>query len=80
MSCKLTFSFFLDRTFNTGSPYNVPAGHSANLDVLIAHYQQRNRDTEEKKIRKLREAERIRELEAQAAPPVENSKKFFGIF
>lgn len=30
------------RIFNTGSPYNVPAGHSANLDELIAHYERQN--------------------------------------
>ncbi|KAL9606223.1 MAG: hypothetical protein Q9179_000620 [Wetmoreana sp. 5 TL-2023] len=28
--------------FNTGSPYNVPAGHGANLDELIAHYKKKN--------------------------------------
>ncbi|MCJ1295377.1 hypothetical protein MMC34_006939 [Xylographa carneopallida] len=30
--------------FNTGSPYNVPAGQMANLDALVAHYEKRNRD------------------------------------
>ncbi|MCJ1470834.1 hypothetical protein MMC07_009481, partial [Pseudocyphellaria aurata] len=28
--------------FNTGSPYNVPAGHNANFDELIAHYKRQN--------------------------------------
>lgn len=37
-------SSFLDRIFNTGSPYNVPAGHTANLDELIAHYKKINAD------------------------------------
>ncbi|MCJ1351868.1 MAG: hypothetical protein MMC33_001852 [Icmadophila ericetorum] len=31
--------------FNTGSPYNVPAGHSANLDQLIQHYHKKNEET-----------------------------------
>ncbi|MCJ1370323.1 hypothetical protein MMC20_001536 [Loxospora ochrophaea] len=39
--------------FNTGSPHNVPAGHSANLDELIAHYRKKNAEMEEAKLRKL---------------------------
>ena len=31
--------------FNTGSPLNIPAGHSANLDELIRHYESKNRET-----------------------------------
>ncbi|KAL8632126.1 hypothetical protein Q9189_002150 [Teloschistes chrysophthalmus] len=34
--------------FNTGSPYNVPAGHSANLDELIAHYKKKNAEQDAK--------------------------------
>lgn len=30
------------RIFNTGSPFNVPAGHTVNLDKVIAHYHQEN--------------------------------------
>jgi hypothetical protein len=33
------------RVFNTGSPYNVPAGHTANLSAVIAHYEAKNRET-----------------------------------
>ncbi|KAI9819572.1 MAG: hypothetical protein M1827_007022 [Pycnora praestabilis] len=37
--------------FNTGCPYNVPAGHGgANLDRLIAHYEKKNAEAEEAKI------------------------------
>ncbi|MCJ1434691.1 hypothetical protein MMC27_004060 [Xylographa pallens] len=32
--------------FNTGSPYNVQAGQTANLDELVAHYEKQNRDAE----------------------------------
>ncbi|KAL8720675.1 MAG: hypothetical protein Q9225_002504 [Loekoesia sp. 1 TL-2023] len=34
--------------FNTGSPYNVPAGHGANLNELIAHYQRKNAEQDAK--------------------------------
>jgi hypothetical protein len=33
-----------------GSPRNVPAGHAANLEKLVAHYQKINADAEEKKV------------------------------
>lgn len=36
------------RIFNTGSPYNVPAGHGANLDELINHYRKKNADQDAK--------------------------------
>ncbi|MCJ1315441.1 hypothetical protein MMC15_000760 [Xylographa vitiligo] len=32
--------------FNQGSPYNVQAGQTANLDELVAHYEKRNREAE----------------------------------
>ncbi|KAL8823228.1 MAG: hypothetical protein Q9191_006052 [Dirinaria sp. TL-2023a] len=38
--------------FSTGSPYNVPAGHQANLDELIEHYRKRNVEAQEKRERK----------------------------
>ncbi|KAL9601398.1 MAG: hypothetical protein Q9219_002574 [cf. Caloplaca sp. 3 TL-2023] len=34
--------------FNTGSPYNVPAGHGANLNELIAHYHRKNAEQDAK--------------------------------
>jgi hypothetical protein len=37
----------IDRTFNTGSPYNVPAGHHTDLSALIKHYEDKNRETDE---------------------------------
>ncbi len=44
------------RIFNTGSPWNVPAGHGgANLDSLIAHYEKKNADAEEQKMKTLKE-------------------------
>ncbi|KAI9824238.1 MAG: hypothetical protein M1832_002045 [Thelocarpon impressellum] len=47
------------RIFNTGSPYNVPAGHGgANLDTLIAHYEKENREVEERKARALETSRR----------------------
>jgi len=47
----------LSRVFNTGSPYNVPAGHSANLEDLIAHYKQKNVRAEEARVAKLKAME-----------------------
>nr|OQO20533.1 hypothetical protein B0A51_11507 [Rachicladosporium sp. CCFEE 5018] len=41
--------------FNTGSPYNVPAGHgSANIDQLIAKYQKESNEAQEEKLEQLR--------------------------
>ncbi|CAF9909341.1 MAG: hypothetical protein ALECFALPRED_005523 [Alectoria fallacina] len=41
--------------FNTGSPYNIPAGHSADLGALKAHYEKKNVEAEEKRMAKLQE-------------------------
>ncbi|KAI9857314.1 MAG: hypothetical protein M1824_004864 [Vezdaea acicularis] len=39
--------------FNTGSPWNVPAGHgAANLDKLVAHYEKENREAEERQLKR----------------------------
>lgn len=44
------------RQFNIGSPYNVPAGHgSANLDRVIAKYEQESFAENERKLQQLRE-------------------------
>ncbi|KAI9657643.1 MAG: hypothetical protein M1821_002819 [Bathelium mastoideum] len=41
---------------NQGSPWNVPAGHgSANMDTLIAHYQKKNFEENERKLQALRD-------------------------
>ncbi|MCJ1426963.1 hypothetical protein MMC29_004866 [Sticta canariensis] len=45
--------------FNTGSPFNVPAGHSANLDELIAHYKRQNALVDEAREAKRRAAESV---------------------
>ncbi|KAK0718931.1 hypothetical protein B0T21DRAFT_58934 [Apiosordaria backusii] len=39
--------------FNTGSPFNVPAGHYVNIDKVVAHYQQQHLKEEERKAAKL---------------------------
>ncbi|TKA63597.1 hypothetical protein B0A49_04671 [Cryomyces minteri] len=42
--------------FNTGAPWNVPAGHGgANMDKLIAHYEKENFEEQEKKMQALRD-------------------------
>ena len=44
------------RQFNTGSPWNVPAGHgSANIDEAIAKYQREAHGEQEKRLQQLRE-------------------------
>ncbi|KAI4161447.1 MAG: hypothetical protein LQ342_004850 [Letrouitia transgressa] len=40
--------------FNTGSPFSVPAGHSADLTELIAFYHKKSADNEARKVEKLR--------------------------
>ncbi|KAI1120004.1 hypothetical protein F5Y10DRAFT_283630 [Nemania abortiva] len=39
--------------FNSGSPWNVPAGHYANLDHVTEHYRKRAAAEEERKAKKL---------------------------
>ena len=44
------------RQFNTGSPWNVPAGNgSANIDRVIAKYEQESFVENEKKLQQLKE-------------------------
>ena len=40
---------------NQGSPWNVPAGHSANLDAVIEHYKKKNYEENERKLQELRD-------------------------
>lgn len=43
-----------DRIFNTGSPYNVPAGHGPiNLDKVLEKYWKDSEDMEKKKLVRL---------------------------
>lgn len=39
--------------FTHGSPFNVPAGHYANMDKVIAHYKKQYHDEETRKAKKL---------------------------
>lgn len=46
----------LNRQLNTGSPWNVPAGHArADLSTLIEKYEKEARAEEEQKLQQLRE-------------------------
>jgi len=45
------------RVFSVGSPHNIPAGHYANMDKLIAHYREKAYAEEEAKMRKLQESQ-----------------------
>lgn len=48
------------RIFNTGSPYNVPAGQGGgNLTALIAYYEKKNAEHDAAKMKELREREEI---------------------
>ncbi|MCJ1449789.1 hypothetical protein MMC28_000117 [Mycoblastus sanguinarius] len=55
--------------FNTGSPYNIPAGHSADLEVLKAHYEKKNVEAQEKRMAKLKASESRHDNEAQSNGP-----------
>ncbi|KAI4189069.1 MAG: hypothetical protein LQ346_005177 [Caloplaca aetnensis] len=60
--------------FNTGSPYNVPAGHGADLKELVAHYQRKNAEQDSKT--RLRMESKTTELRQQesATLPGQNPK------
>ncbi|PGH10779.1 hypothetical protein AJ79_05252 [Helicocarpus griseus UAMH5409] len=46
--------------FNTGSPINVPAGNgSADLTKVVAHYQEKNRKTEEDRVARMKDGKVI---------------------
>ena len=45
-----------NRSFNTGSPWNVPAGHgNINLDEVIAKYEKEAYEEQEKRLQQLKE-------------------------
>ncbi|KAI4160718.1 MAG: hypothetical protein L6R39_000177 [Caloplaca ligustica] len=55
--------------FNTGSPYNVPAGHGADLSELIAHYQRKNAEQDAKTRSRLESKDKeLRQRESAKLP------------
>ncbi|KAL8879690.1 MAG: hypothetical protein Q9192_008182 [Flavoplaca navasiana] len=60
--------------FNTGSPYNVPAGHGANLDELINHYRKKNADQDAKTRARMEARKEELRQKASATLPGENPK------
>ncbi|EMC93245.1 hypothetical protein BAUCODRAFT_125121 [Baudoinia panamericana UAMH 10762] len=40
---------------NTGAPWNVPAGHYANMDTVIAKYEKESFEAQERKLQQIRE-------------------------
>lgn len=45
-----------NRQFNTGSPWNVPAGHGrVNIDQVIAKYEKESHEEQEKKLQQLKD-------------------------
>ena len=63
------------RIFNTGSPYNIPAGHSADLGALKAHYEKKNVEAEDKRMVRLKEMARDSEILKQRREAVLADKK-----
>lgn len=57
----------MTRTFNTGSPWNVPAGHYANIDRLVEHYRKECFEDNERKLADLREG-RVVDIYAAEKP------------
>ncbi|KAF2806662.1 uncharacterized protein BDZ99DRAFT_500758 [Mytilinidion resinicola] len=51
----LKFPDIFNRIFNVGSPYNVPAGSSVNLDKLIAKYEKESYEAQEAKLQALKD-------------------------
>ncbi|KAK7941046.1 uncharacterized protein PG986_013433 [Apiospora aurea] len=56
---------------NSGSPWNVPAGHYANLDHVTEHYRKAHIADEERKAKKLAEKAAAAQAAAQVAPQAE---------
>lgn len=56
------------RVFNSGSPFNVPAGHGANLSAIQEHYRKKHKESDEVLERKMK-----RRQEAGKAPEGEKS-------
>lgn len=50
-----------EQVFNGGSPYNVPAGHSANMEKVVEFYREEARRDEERMVVKREERERAKE-------------------
>lgn len=44
----------IDRQFNTGSPYNVPAGSQADISKVVEHYEKINYEENAKKLEALK--------------------------
>lgn len=61
--------------FNTGSPYNIPAGHSADLGALRAHYEKKNVEAEDKRMVRLKEMAEDSEILKQRREAVLADKK-----
>jgi len=49
-----TIDLLSQEIFNTGSPFNVPAGSTADLSAVAAHYHRRNREVEERRIARMK--------------------------
>ena len=62
--------------FNTGAPWNVPAGSSANLEHLIEHYKKETVELEQQRIERV---ERMaRRAEAAGKPETQKIKEALG--
>ncbi|KAG7292186.1 hypothetical protein NEMBOFW57_002221 [Staphylotrichum longicolle] len=48
-----SFELTYPEVFTHGSPFNVPAGHYANIDKVVAHYKQQHLEDEARKAKKL---------------------------
>ena len=58
----LTNAFVMNRQFNTGSPWNVPAGHGrVNIDQVIEKYERESYEEQEKKLQQLKDGTLPRE-------------------
>jgi len=52
-----TIDLLSQEVFNTGSPFNVPAGSTADLSAVAAHYHRRNREMEERRISRMKDGQ-----------------------
>lgn len=52
---KLMLVIARSRLFNSGSPYNVPAGSRADMSAVVAHYENKNREQEESRVARMKD-------------------------
>jgi hypothetical protein len=51
----LTCAFAISRLFNVHAPFNVPAGETADLSAVAAHYHKKNEQIEQERVARVKD-------------------------